>query len=78
VKGQKTEVEPHGFTAVAPPCFGETPPKHHRQNTAGLPLAFIPTFTGGAFCEGGVKTKKPYETKLPYHFSLFSLSTLAF
>jgi len=41
-------MEPHGFTAVVPPRFGEIPPKHPRQNAAGLSLAFIlPPEAGG-------------------------------
>jgi len=51
------EMEPHGLTAVVPPCFGDIPPKHPRQNAAGLSLAFILGLTPEVFCEGGIKKR---------------------
>jgi len=60
-------LEPHSFTAVVSPCFSDIPPKHPRQNAAGLSLAFILGFSAVVFCEGGIKITIPsyYPTDNP-------------
>jgi hypothetical protein len=50
-------MEPHGLTAVVPHSFGDIPPKHPRQNAAGLSLVFSLGLTPEVFCEGGIKNR---------------------